>query len=133
MIQRLGYFEEHDDSGEPLARGTSLAAAMASPSVPDEERVLSYLASGVEIYSVMGPEEDVISGEWIADGGCLFTDGEWVWHGYLVHYLSCYHISLPDEFLDHVRKSEYKAPVVPDERAREIMAELFPKRPSPWS
>lgn len=131
MIRRLGYFEEHDDVGEFATWGTSLAAAMAGPSAPDEERALSYLAGGVEIYSVMGPEEDAISGEWIADGGCLFTDGEWVWHGYLVHYLSRYHISLPEEFLDHVRKSEYKAPVVPDERAREIMAELFPKRPSP--
>ncbi|MFB7630704.1 hypothetical protein ACFC0M_07120 [Streptomyces sp. NPDC056149] len=132
MIRRLGYFEEHDDSDGPVTRDTSLAAARTGPSAPDEERVLSYLAGGVEIYTVMGPEEDMVSGEWIADGGCLFTDGEWVWHGYLVHYLSRYHISLPDEFLDHVRKSEYKAPVVPDERAREIMAELFPNRPSTW-
>ncbi|MFE7314143.1 hypothetical protein ACFU7T_13735 [Streptomyces sp. NPDC057555] len=94
--------------------------------------MLSYLTGGVEIYAVMGPEEDVISGERIVDGGCLFTDGEWAWHGYLTRYLSRYHIALPDEFLDRVRESEYKAPAVSVERAREIMNELFPDRPSSW-
>lgn len=81
----------------------------------------------------MGAERDVISGdEWVGGAGSLVTDGEWVWPVDLVHYLSRYHIALPADFLAHVRKSDYRVPAVSDERAREIMAELFPKRPSPW-
>ncbi|WP_125530439.1 hypothetical protein [Streptomyces sp. WAC 06725] len=132
MIRRLGFFEEHDDN-EPAASGTSLFAALAGQPAPDEERVLAYLTSGEEIYSVMGPEKDLISGDWIATGGCLYTDGEWVWRGYLVHYLEHHHVALPQDFLDYVRKRDYRAPVVSDERSREIMSEIFPSRPSPWS
>lgn len=80
----------------------------------------------------MGAERDAISrDEWIGGAGSLMTDGEWVWSVDLVYYLSRYHIALPADFLDHVRKSGYQAPRVPDDRSREIMAELFPRRLPP--
>ncbi|WP_432146076.1 hypothetical protein [Streptomyces sp. bgisy084] len=107
---------------------------MDGPPAPDEDRILSYLKGGEEIFSTMGAERDVISqDEWVSGDGSLVTDGEWVWPVDLAHYLSRYRIALPGDFLDHVRKAEYQAPVVPDERAREVMVELFPKRPSLWS
>ncbi|WP_143048057.1 MULTISPECIES: hypothetical protein [unclassified Streptomyces] len=134
MIRRVGFFAEVNEDGDPAVYSESLTQAMDGPPAPDEDRILSYLKGGEEIFSTMGAEGDVISeGEWVGGAGSLVTDGEWVWPVDLVHYLSRYHIALPIDFLDHVRKVEYPAPVVPDERAREIMVELFPKRLSPWS
>ncbi|MFI0262541.1 hypothetical protein ACH4OW_26280 [Streptomyces sp. NPDC017056] len=134
MIRRVGFFAEGNEDGDPAVYSASLTLAMEGPPAPDEDRILSYLEDGEEIFSTMGAERDAISrDEWIGGAGSLLTDGEWVWPVDLVYYLSRYHIALPADFLDHVRKSGYQAPRVPDDRSREIMAELFPRRPSPWS
>ncbi|MGA5559764.1 hypothetical protein ACPCUV_01015 [Streptomyces platensis] len=133
MIRRVGFFAEGNEDGDPAVYSESLTQAIDGPPAPDEDQILSYLKGGEEIFSTMGAERDVISGdEWVGGAGSLVTDGEWVWPVDLVHYLSRYHIALPVDFLEHVRKSEYRAPAVSGERAREVMTELFPKRPSPW-
>ncbi|WP_333767528.1 hypothetical protein [Streptomyces sp. IBSBF 2435] len=93
----------------------------------DEDSVVAYLESAREIYSTMGAEQDVLTGDkWISGAGSLMTDGTWIWPIDLAHYVRRHHAALPAEFLDHIRARSYTVPSVEHERAKEIFLAEFP-------
>ncbi|MCH0561415.1 hypothetical protein [Streptomyces sp. MUM 16J] len=127
MIKRAGFYREI--SGPDAAEGdaSSLHDAVRSTGPEDEDRILTYLESALEIYSTMGARRDALTDdEWIAGSESLLTDGTWLWPIDLVHYVRRHHAALPQEFIDHIRANDYTPPAVPGERAREIFAEEFP-------
>ncbi|MET9363659.1 hypothetical protein ABZX93_22480 [Streptomyces sp. NPDC006632] len=120
MIKRMGFF--HDNA----ATASHLRDSVRPVGDPDEQRLIDYLRSGTEIYSTMGAEHDVVTGdERIAGSGSLVTDGTWLWPVELVHYLRRYHIALPHAFVEHVRGNGYTCPDVPPQTALAICDECF--------
>ncbi|MFE0351279.1 hypothetical protein [Streptomyces griseoluteus] len=127
MIKRAGFYREIGGQATTADDAPSLRDAVRDGGPWDEHRVLAYLESALEIYSTMGAERDVLTGEeWIVGSGSLMTDGTWLWPVDLMHYVRRHHAALPQEFLDHIRANNYTVPVVPDERARHIFQEEFP-------
>ncbi|KIE23733.1 mucin [Streptomyces sp. MUSC 125] len=127
MIKRAGFYREITGPDAAAGDAPSLHDAVRSTGPEDEDRVLVYLESALEIYSTMGARRDALTGdEWIAGSESLLTDGTWIWPIDLVHYVRRHHVALPHEFLDHIRANDYTVPAVPDERAREVFAEEFP-------
>ncbi|MEV7124815.1 hypothetical protein [Streptomyces sp. NPDC093260] len=127
MIKRAGFYREIGGRATTADVAPSLRGAVQDVGPWDEDRVLAYLESGLEIYSTMGAERDVLTGEeWIAGSGSLMTDGTWLWPVDLTHYVRRHHAALPQEFLDHIRANDYTVPAVPDEQARRVFWEEFP-------
>ncbi|MEW2295410.1 hypothetical protein ABZ719_22350 [Streptomyces sp. NPDC006743] len=127
MIKRAGFYREIGGQGIAADDAPSLRDAVQDSGPWDEDRILAYLGSALEIYTTMGAERDVLTGEeWIVGSGSLMTDGTWLWPVDLTHYVRRHHAALPQEFLDHIRANNYTVPVVPDERARRIFREEFP-------
>ncbi|WP_142212975.1 hypothetical protein [Streptomyces sp. SLBN-118] len=92
----------------------------------DESGILAYLSSGTEIFSAMGAERDVVTGdEWIPGAGSLVTDGTWMWPIELHHYVKRYHAELPEDFLATMRSTRYTAPAVSRDRVEEIVRDVF--------
>ncbi|MFI7357299.1 hypothetical protein ACIBTP_25600 [Streptomyces avidinii] len=92
---------------------------------PDESALLEYLDGGYEILSFMGSVNDALgSDERILGGDNILTDGKWVWRGDLWFYVTTYHISLPDEFLQQVRSRRYVMPEVSREDRLAVYEEV---------
>ncbi|MGW7412817.1 hypothetical protein [Streptomyces sp. NPDC054863] len=123
MTQRVGFFREFtpdDPSAAP-----SIHEAVGTHALYDEAGIVAYLESATEIFTAMGADRDVVSGdEWVPSGS-LSTDGKWLWPGELAHYVRRYHLALPADFLADVRAAQYAPPVLPPGRGAEIYREVF--------
>lgn len=125
MIKRVGFFREFEPQDADLS-APSIHDAVRPHGKDDESGILEYLSSGTEIFSAMGAERDVITGdEWIPGAGSLVTDGTWMWPVELHHYVKRYHAELPDDFLATMRSTRYTAPAVSRDRVEEIVREVF--------
>ncbi|MFI1768684.1 hypothetical protein ACH41H_42545 [Streptomyces sp. NPDC020800] len=126
MIKGVGFYQEFGDHGDPSAPASSLHDAVRTAGDRDEDRIVAYLESSTEIYSVMGAERDVVTGDaWIPGAGSLVTDGTWLWPVELAHYVRRHHIALPVEFVAHIRGNDHVSPALSQERARDIFDEYF--------
>ncbi|MFI0967432.1 hypothetical protein ACH4S8_39490 [Streptomyces sp. NPDC021080] len=118
----MGFFHELDPGW--AFPGDGLLRDAARPvGEPDEAEIVAYLGQGVAIWSetsagtdVLDPEGPVLSGI-----GSLSTDGTWLWRQDLPYYLGTYHVSLPRDFLAHVRRARYRVPEVPEARLTGIL------------
>ncbi|MFF3403592.1 hypothetical protein ACFYW6_34485 [Streptomyces sp. NPDC002659] len=125
MIQRVGFFREFEAQDVDLS-APSIHDAARPHAIDDESGILAYLSSGTEIFSAMGAERDVITGdEWLPGAGSLVTDGTWMWLVELHHYVKRYHAELPADFLATVRSARYSAPAVSRDRVEEIYRKVF--------
>ncbi|NED11579.1 hypothetical protein [Streptomyces sp. SID9124] len=128
MIKRAGFYREIGGQATTADDAPSLRDAVQASGPQDEDRILAYLESALEIYTTMGAERDALAGdEWITGAGSLVTDGTWLWPTDLVHYVRRHHVALPQEFLDHIRANDYTVPAVPDEQALYVFQEEFPE------
>lgn len=125
MIKRVGFFREFEPQDADLS-APSIHDAVRPHGMDDESGILAYLSSGTEIFSAMGAERDVITGdEWLPGAGSLVTDGTWMWPVELHHYVKRHHAELPEDFLATVRSTRYTAPAVSRDRVEEIVREVF--------
>ncbi|MFF5159845.1 hypothetical protein ACFY3N_27095 [Streptomyces sp. NPDC000348] len=124
MIRPVGFFTELSP-GWGLPENGSIKDAVRPSGHPDERRILDYLRSGTEIWSEMSAGPDVLDPEApnMTGIGSLITDGTWLWREDLPYYIAKYHVSLPDDFLEHIRSLDYAAPTVPESRLIEISTE----------
>lgn len=124
MIRPAGFFSELSP-GWGLPLDGSIKDAVKSTGEPDEKNFITYLRNGTGIWSEMSAGPDVLDPEApIMTGiGSLYTDGDWIWREDLAHYVIKYHVSLPAEFVTHVRALNYKMPEVPEARLVEILTQ----------
>ncbi|MFE9027592.1 hypothetical protein ACFYOA_15185 [Streptomyces iakyrus] len=89
---------------------------------PDESSILDYLRSGTGIWSEMSAGPDVLDPDApdMTGIGSLYTDGTWLWREDLTYDVATYHVALPNEFVEHIRTLEYRAPVVSESRLVDI-------------
>lgn len=43
-------------------------------------------------------------------GSCDFTDGVWIWPEGLAHYVEKHDVILPDDFVQHAARQQWKVP-----------------------
>ncbi|WP_236790348.1 TNT domain-containing protein [Amycolatopsis sp. GM8] len=103
------------------------------PPVPEDEipRVLHYLERlpAVLVGSGLGP--DIFSGGTEADvPESYHTDGLWVWHASVPHYLRKYGTPPEPELVEHIRDHEFQPPYVDKLLRRTAAADLL-GRPRP--
>ncbi|MDX3454236.1 hypothetical protein PV396_20185 [Streptomyces sp. ME02-8801-2C] len=124
MIRPAGFFIELSPGwGLPLSG--SIKDAVNSTGEPDEKNFVTYLRNGTGIWSEMSAGHDVLDPEApILTGiGSLYTDGDWIWREDLAHYVTKYHVSLPAEFVTHIRALNYRTPDVPETKLIEILTQ----------
>ncbi|WP_234308057.1 hypothetical protein [Streptomyces sp. NBRC 110035] len=121
MIRPVGFFSELSP-GWGLPESGSIKDAVRPSGEPDEKEIVSYLMNGTGIWSEMSAGPDVLNpdGPLLPGIGSLCTDGEWIWRGDLSYYVATHHISLPVEFVTHIRDSNYSPPEVAESRLTEI-------------
>lgn len=80
----------------------------------DKELIINYLKTAPihMSFSHRGDYICKVCGENMGDFSQRQSDGVWLWHFSLYHYVSCHNICLPDAFLDHIRSVNYKLPPV---------------------
>ncbi|MBM9504049.1 hypothetical protein [Actinacidiphila acididurans] len=111
MLGLLGFYDELGSrSGRPNG---SIHDAVQPVGEPDEMDLVAYLDAGHVLVEVMEGGHDVITGSVHRhSSGCssLVTDGAWLWRQDFPHYLETHHVSLPETFLEHVRRLNYRMP-----------------------
>jgi hypothetical protein len=124
-MKTAGFFRELGP--EPVeVYAESIHAHLAPEPLPDIDRVLRYLQDGHDLIDVMGAEPDVLgSGQHLAGGASIMTDGEWIWREDLRFYVATYHVQLPDDFLASIRANDYQVPDLPIENLRAASKEAI--------
>jgi hypothetical protein len=124
MVRAVGFFSELSP-GWGFPEEGLMSDAVRSDGDPDESDIVAYLRDGPEIWSEMSAGTDVLDpqGPTLVAIGSLHTDGSWLWRKDLPYYVAKYHLSLPVEFIAHVRGLEYKIPELPESRLIRILAE----------
>ncbi|MFE3072143.1 hypothetical protein [Streptomyces sp. NPDC059247] len=113
MLGLLGFYDELDSlEGQPNG---SIHDAVRPVGEPDEVDLVAYLDAGHDLMDVLETARDVLTGRAHRHSvGCssLMTDGAWLWRQDFPHYLETYHVPLPEEFLERVRRLDYRMPTV---------------------
>ncbi|MFC8200388.1 hypothetical protein ACFUTV_34100 [Streptomyces sp. NPDC057298] len=125
MIRTVGFF--HEQSAQwGIRNDESIHGFVRKAGEADENEIAAYLVNGVDIFSEMGAEVDVLSAdEFVIPGGAsLKTDGEWVWRYDLPHYVTEYHLALPEEFLSRIRDLDYTVPQLDEGTLFTILEEV---------
>lgn len=69
----------------------------------DKNKVIKYLSSQKKVASCPRKAIDCATGEKIADGFIVFTDGEYEWCDFLEYHIRKYNIKLPKEFIEKIQ------------------------------
>jgi hypothetical protein len=91
-----------------------LRTYLRSEAQPDEEKIVRYLANATALLISPGVQFDVIDSSKVAGSQDVLTDGVWVWPAPAAYYVDTYHVTLPDDFVGHMRRNQWIAPLVPE-------------------
>ena len=120
-VKTVGYFKE---MSEVKPDAESIFEFINKGKTENKEDICNYLDSGVALIIVPAVTEDVINPEKGNAGvASEYTDGTWLWRGDLSYYVRNYNIKLPEEFLETMKKNNWKVPISPenmDEESLEI-------------
>ena len=108
-VNTVGYYKEMTEAKE---NAESILSFINKCNIEEIENICNYLDSGVALIVVPGISEDVINPE-KGNAGVLseYTDGTWLWRGDLSYYVKNYNLKLPDEFIETMKKNNWKVPV----------------------
>lgn len=89
-----------------------LEERLSTTPLRDKGKVIEYLKGGLILSVIPVVERDRLSGSGSVTprGIRVQTDGEWAWASSLAYWLENYDLSLPDEFLEHVRSKSWRIP-----------------------
>ena len=104
-LKRVGFFFELS----PVDRRRELILLRRESASDHEPQIVNYLLHGAPCAAIPELEEDVLQTPPIAIG-CphLLTDGTWTWPQTLRYYVEKYHIELPNDFIDHMRRYNWE-------------------------
>ena len=105
IMKRVGFFKEltHGDKN-----ATSIKEIIGQNTLDKESKIINYLNNG-KIFCI-APVLDESKG--VIGSLEILTDGEWIWPSDLSYYLQNYHIKLDEQFIDHIKKNNWKVPDV---------------------
>ena len=122
-MKLIGFYQEMD-SGYSASWGGPVPPAKSGVGKYPVGDLVGYLKSGYPIFDVMELTVDVIGGAFRVPGGSsLLTDGEFVWREDLASYIEEYHIDLPRDFLENVRRHDFRIASVGQETLLDISVE----------
>ncbi|GAB2721962.1 hypothetical protein [Nocardia thraciensis] len=88
-----------------------LADSYTKRVIDDRWRVAEYMRAGTPVFDVLEDVVDLVDGrEWVRGGPSLISDGEWIWRIDSAYYLENYSLDIPQEFLERVRRHDYRPP-----------------------
>ncbi len=99
--------------------GKSLTEFHKGPkaSVNNLDKIIYYLDSNQSIISFL--HNIFVNGKPIGSL-IIYTDGKWIWPSYLKYFLKEGYFSLlPDDFIGHIKKNEFKAPLIGENEIKE--------------
>lgn len=107
ILRRVGFFHQL-----PVVDRIHVLRSLAHQRAAAEEAgVIRYLDAGYLFAAVPGLEDDVLSPQRPIIGPLhVRTDGCFAWPSTLSYWVKQYHISLPQEFIDHMLKCEWSPP-----------------------
>jgi hypothetical protein len=120
----VGLFRERFGGDASLP---SIHDAVRSSPHPDVERIVAYLEQGIRdevlfcgcyITDILAPAKSFC----VAPGPV--TDGVWIWPPDLAYYVRHYHVSLPGEFVAHMRRNGWTLPALSDAQRSELAEKL---------
>lgn len=118
-MNKIGFF--YDDRGlvEPYCQ------SKIEPYDKDTRvRIVNYLKAGTLIAIAAGPAYDLMSSTSVlAIPPNIRTDGRWVWTEDVAYYVERYRMMIPTDFLDVMRRNEWRSPVV--DNVGEAVAAVF--------
>ncbi|MBL1075199.1 hypothetical protein JK358_12430 [Nocardia sp. 2] len=87
----------------------SLRDSYTDATIEDRDLVAQYMNSATPIFDVAADVTDLLNpAQSIPSGPSLLSDGEWIWRADSVHYLANYPLTIPPQFLTHVRANAYR-------------------------
>ena len=110
-------------------RGDILALQGA---IPEYERPLiaGYLRAGAIVFAIMEYTRDVVDDAFgVSGGSAINTDGTFYWRLDTADYVERYGTGLPEEFMYHGRKLQWRAPAVSPEDVLSIDSYLIEHAP----
>lgn len=106
-LKRFGFF----DSVSLDQREIQLKQLIGNP-VPEKAKILAYLQSGEQLMLVAGIARDPINPNHpIIGSPHVLTDGAWAWSADVSYYVEKYDLSLPNEFLERMKKNGWRIPM----------------------
>ncbi|HEY1785123.1 MAG TPA: hypothetical protein VGG30_06210 [Pirellulales bacterium] len=107
-LHRVGFFRERAN-GRPDY--PEMMRHLNERAQPDEEKIVAYLRAGLIYIASPGIVKDVVSNGVEPIGThSIVTDGTWAWPSDLAYYVDKYHVSLPDDFVQHLRSRQFRPP-----------------------
>ncbi len=103
-MKLVGFIKEHNSVEESQTLNELVNGFNYDDDVKTE--VIKYLNRGELIVSWMGYFFDLVTKEPITPDS-YFTDGTWIWPGYLPHYLTKYNVKIDDLFIENIKKSNF--------------------------
>jgi hypothetical protein len=117
-LRLVGFFKELG-SGEYYH--ASIRQSVQADPARGERLVIDYLEHGHVLIDVPETSTDVISGgRRIIGASSLLTDGTWLWRRDLPYYVGTYHLSLPEDFLQHLQNGEFKVPAMSGQELEKV-------------
>ncbi len=108
-LRRVGFFQELPH-GDPS--GPRLIDHVNNIPQSDEIKISSYLRKGLLLIGCPGVVDDAVdSSVGVIGSADILTDGSWSWPADLPYYTEKYHLTLPGDFVRHVRERSFRPPV----------------------
>jgi len=89
--------------------------------INDLKNVLAYLRSGNGYVSISSPMSCEFCGENLLR--FYYTDGEWLWGKWLIHYIENNPIDLPTNFLNRIKDFDFKCPVITSDQIEKMIGD----------
>jgi hypothetical protein len=126
VLKRVGFFQEvRVLLGEDVSGLPSLHEAVRPTADPDEANTLNYLREGVCLAACGGVMADVLNPlSGLMTSPDYLTDGVWLWAGELAHYVAEHHVSLPQEFVAHMRGNRWVVPHLDPSKVNAFLEQL---------
>jgi hypothetical protein len=119
---RVGFFRE---LGHGSPGGPSLHECLQQVN-PNEAAIVQYLNTGATLAATGSMADDYLDKTKKAVAPLeIATDGRWVWPRDLAYYVREYHVRLPTEFVEHMRRSGWKSPEFTQEDLERLEADYL--------
>ncbi|MEK6833230.1 MAG: hypothetical protein AABY32_04230 [Nanoarchaeota archaeon] len=112
-IQIVGYWNNYQPTPDGLiAVGDYIwpQELISENKIENMEQIVHYLLNGNKAVGYMGFSGCRICNKHL--GSYDYTDGTWMWPEKLEHYVSEHNVILPEEFISHMKKSNWQVKII---------------------